>query len=582
VVWTTVVLWTGGVLFYVGGLRVSSRGSRNALLLTVLCLVLGWALGPSGQRTRALVAECERLLGVAARLLQYIPMTRHTTDIAAAFAAVIIVVVGITEGAFIIGGSDSYGYVSQAHLWVKGELRQDPLLRRSVPADIPLEALSPLGYRPAVDRTTIAPTYSPGLPMVMAVFERVAGRDAVFWVVPLLGGVLVWTTYLLGRRAAGPLAGVVAAVLVATNPPVLLQLTTAPMSDLPAAAWWALALLLAAIDRRDAALGSGVAAGLAILTRPNLVPVAVVVGLLLLWRLSATGSPRWRALQQVMLFGVPAVVACLTVAALNQDLWGSMLTSGYGSLATQSFFVVANVWPNLLLYPRVIAVQMPVVIALPLAAFLRRGRDTSMDASRSARMMTVALWACVVAVAGLYAAYPAFDAEFNLRFLLPLVAPLIVLSSVAALSLARRVIETYPAPCVLALVILSGYGVDYARDRGAFEVDYLQKYSMVGEYVKRELPERTVLLSMLHSGSANYYSGRPTLRWDLIPAERLDRLVDELTERGYAPYLVLDRDERAVFQSQYRGQSRLAALDWKPVVSVNSGEVEIYAIPPRP
>jgi hypothetical protein len=41
-----------------------------------------------------------------------------------------------------------------------------------------------------------------------------------------------------------------------------------------------------------------------------------------------------------------------------------------------------------------------------------------------------------------------------------------------------------------------------------------------------------VLLAMAHSGSATYYSGRPTLRYDLLAPSRLDRVVDVLRERG--------------------------------------------------
>ena len=62
--------------------------------------------------------------------------------------------------------------------------------------------------------------------MVMAVFERVAGSGAVFYVVPLLGGAAVWATYLMGAVTAGPAVGLAAAVLLATSPVFLYQLMT--------------------------------------------------------------------------------------------------------------------------------------------------------------------------------------------------------------------------------------------------------------------------------------------------------------------------------------------------------------------
>ena len=581
-VWTLVVLWTGGAVFYIGGVRISSRGPRNPAILTLLSLVIAWVLAPAGQRGRFLAGECRRLLDLITRWLSWIPATPRTARMIAALAAVWIVVVGFAEGAFVVGGSDSYGYVSQAHLWMIGALRQEPPLLRSVPDDITIEALSPLGYRPAFDRMTIAPTYSPGLPMVMAVFERIAGRDSVFWVVPLLGGLLVWTTYLLGLRVGGPLLGAIAATLTATSPPVLFQLTAAPMSDLPAAAWWALALLLVTIDRRDAALGAGVATGLAILTRPNLVPVAVVVGGVLLWRFAAARESRGRTFQQLLLFGVPALAGCLTIAEVNRALWGSMLTSGYGSLVDQPPFSMKALWPNLLIYPRALVTQLPIVLVFVVALWQRQLRGDATPPVHKDRPYVVALWSCVAVVMALYVAYPAFDSEWNLRFLLPLVSPLLVLAGATALSLTRRLIERERAAFVVAMLIICGYGVDHARNVGAFELAHLRRFAQIGPHITRELPERTVLLSMLHSGSATYYTGRPTLRWDLIPPSRLDSLIDDLKQRGFEPYLLLDGDERAQFVSRYRGHSRLGALDWPPLVTVRPAEAHIYAIPPRP
>ncbi len=123
--------------------------------------------------------------------------------------------------------------------------------------------------------------------------------------------------------------------------------------------------------------------------------------------------------------------------------------------------------------------------------------------------------------------------------------------------------------------------MDYARDRRAFETGHLRKFADAGDYIRRQLPQRTVLFAMLHSGSATYYTGRPTLRWDLLAPSDLDRVASELIRRGYVPYLLLDKDERADFQSRYRG-SRLAALDWPPLVTLTPGGVQIFAIPAQP
>ena len=116
----------------------------------------------------------------------------------------------------------------------------------------------------------MVPTYSPGLPMVMAAFKAVGGPNAVYYVVPLLGALTVWLTFVLGSRLAGPLAGLLAAAALLVSPAFLFQLMW-PMSDVPAAAWWLLAIVLAIRGTTWSCAGAGLAAALAVLTRPNLV-----------------------------------------------------------------------------------------------------------------------------------------------------------------------------------------------------------------------------------------------------------------------------------------------------------------------
>ena len=576
-VWTIVVMWTGGTVFYVAGARISSRGPRNPALLVLIGLLIAWVLAPSGRRTSALAAECNWLLGIVVRMWPRLPAIPRPAQIVAATAAVCVVIVGLTWGAQVVGGSDSFGYVSQAHLWSIGELRQQPELSRVPAPALTLEVLSPLGYRPSVDGKTIAPTYSPGLPIVMALFERIAGPGSVFWVVPILGGVLVWATYLLGARAHGPVAGAIAAVLVATSPPVLLQLTTAPLSDLAAAVWWTLSLALIPLDRRFSTLGAGAAAGLAILTRPNLAPLVLVPAGLLILRLLAARRPRRMLAQHAVLFALLPVAAVVAIAVINRVLWGSAFVSGYGSLG--ALYSVANVWPNLLLYPGVIAILMPTALLVPIVAIVRWRRGDRRDSASGDRWMTFALGAVVAIMFLLYLPFPAYDSAQNLRFLLPAIPSLLVLASVAPLSLAGRLVETNRAVCVIVLVALTGYGVQCARDRGAFETGYLRKFAVIGESMAQRLPERAVLLAMLHSGSATYYSGRPTVRWDLLEPSRLDGLVEDLQQRGFVPYLLIDADERADFQSRYRGHSRLAGLDWPSVIALDPPVVQVYALP---
>jgi hypothetical protein len=567
VAWALVVMWMGGGAWVVAGVRISSRRPRNTVFLALLSLLIAWAFATPGQRLRDLAGEYQWLVDwIASRVPRIQLRPPGLARLVAGVAAVGIVVAGLMECAGTVGGSDSYGYVSQAHLWAIGALKQEPVLLRPLAPHVTVDVLAPLGYRPTRDGTTMAPTYSPGLPIVMAVFERFAGRDSVFWVVPLLAGALVWATYLLGARLYAPVVGALAAVLIATATPVLIQLTTGPMSDLPAAAWWTLAFVLASMDRRLAAVGSGVAAAMAILTRPNLVPVLAIAVAFLAGRLIVAKRPIRDVVIHVFLFSLFASPACFAVAALYSALWGSAVQSGYGSVG--QLFSVSNVVPHLVVYPRAIARLMPVALLAPIAWFVSRDRFPT---------LALVSWAAVVVL--VYLPFPAYDAEFSLRFLIPAIPPLIVLVSLAAYSRAGQLAARHRVAAVLVIAAVAGSGVHTARRLRAFDLEHERRYAAIGHYIARELPERAVLLAMLHSGSANYYSGRPTIRYDLLAATRLDPLVEILRQHGYVPYLLLDSDERAAFQTQYRGHSRLGALDWQPLVRMYSPPVEIYSVP---
>src|SRR5262245_3247739 len=152
-VWALAVLWTGGFLVHLGGLRLSSRSARNPALLTLLGIAAAWLAAPAGRRNETVALECQRLADFVRRRLTFLSAIPRPAESIAAVTAAIIVIVGFTEGAFTVGGSDSYGYVSQAHLWATGALRQEPPLARELSSGLALEVFTPLGYRPSVDGT---------------------------------------------------------------------------------------------------------------------------------------------------------------------------------------------------------------------------------------------------------------------------------------------------------------------------------------------------------------------------------------------------------------------------------------------
>ncbi len=114
----------------------------------------------------------------------------------------------------------------------------------------------------------------------MAAAKTIAGHCAMFLVTPLSGALLVWITFAIGRRLVSDAVGLAAAWLVATSPAVLAMLVS-PMSDVPAAAFWAAAMYFTLGSSSRSALMAGLAASAAILIRPNLAPLAaILVGIL--------------------------------------------------------------------------------------------------------------------------------------------------------------------------------------------------------------------------------------------------------------------------------------------------------------
>jgi hypothetical protein len=554
--WAAVVALTGGLAVHVGEMRLSSRSPWISTIIGALSALAAWALATPGERRQVLKADWSS--GAA-------PAT-------AALVAAAIVAIGLLKGAFVAGGSDSYGYVSQAHLWATGSLRIEQPFMSQLTWPYAFQAMAPLGYRPAPYGTSIVPVYSPGLPMAMAVFERLGGRDAVFLVVPLFGGLAVWATYLMGTRLAGKAVGLSAAILLATSPAFLNQLLN-PMSDVPVTAWWAsaLALLLApetsgARMDRWTSLAAGLAVGAAILTRPNLAPLAAIPGLFLLWQAARERSMAGPAAQRVLLFAAGVIPACSVIAILNHLWYGSPLSSGYGSLT--DLYGWQNLRPNLARYPTwLFETQTPVVLLALAAPFF------------AAPLVTVTWLVFIAAVFGCYLFYFPFDSVWYLRFLLPAFPPLLVLTSVGITGIVARLMRRARGVTTAAIVLLlAWHNLHYTLDRSMFGFrDSERKYVAVGNYISKKLPERAVLFSMQHSGSARYYSGRLTARFDMIPPTRLDWAIMELRGLGYHPYFLLERWEEDEFRTRFKDHSQLAALDWPPVARLqDSSDVKIY------
>ena len=497
-------------------------------------------------------------------------------------AALAILTLGIWKGTFSAGDGDAYGYVSEAGLWLKGTLRVDQQFVRTLPWPYADWSFAPAGYRPATVHGFIVPTYSPGLPLVMALFQRVAGAGAVFYVVPLMGALCVWMTADLGARVHGPLTGVIAALLLASSPSFLYQLMQ-PLSDVPAAAWWTIALALALRETNRASLGAGAAASMAILTRPNLVPLAAVIGVFLTWRaIGADARGRRAAVQRLLLFAAAVVPGCLAVAAVQTYLYGSPLRSGYEGF--DALFTWAHAAPNLDRYPRwLLQTQTPAVCLAIAAPWLTRRRPA---AAAAPVLRADHVWLLLASIAVVFLSYlfylPFGREEWSyLRFLLPAYPPLLILTVAVALEVVRRVAARDRSRLVLSIAFCAAVVAWQGREafsRGAFVLDRVeQRYADVGRYIAANMPPNALFITGVHAGSIRYYSGRLTIRYDWVGERRLNQVVDVMREKGYHPYIALEEAEESRFRDRFLNLSDLARLDWAPAAQRSAPiRVRIY------
>lgn len=480
--------------------------------------------------------------------------------LAVALLVASVFAVALRWESFVAGGSDSYCYLHQAQRWASGRLQvPEPLALEAPWPNAPL-TFAPTGHVPsATVPGAIVPVCPSGLSIVMALFVVVGGIGAAALVVPLFGALLIWATFLAGSRF-GARVGVASAGLAACSPVFLYQVVQ-PMSDVPAAACWMLAVAAVTGTRRNGSALGGLAAALAILIRPNLVPLAAPIGMFLMWR----PERRWRQrLQSAAMFSLCIVAACFAVAAIQRTYFGSALNSGYGTLA--AIYRLDRVAPNAQRYFSWMSdVHTPLWLMAAAAPFLLPGALTRLLAG-----LALVNVAC-------YLPYIVFDHWSYLRFLLPTL-PLLVIMVVAAVdAICRRAAPVTARPAlVIVTLVLAVLWVQEARGRQAFRLQVLEaRFERGGTFVDRRLPPDALVITSWQSGSVRFYSGRKTLVWDQLDPARLDEAIAFVRSRGFEPYLLFERWEEPLFRRRFAAQSLVGRLDWPPAAEVAS-QVRVY------
>ena len=448
----------------------------------------------------------------------------------------------VTHLVTVCGGLDSAGYVGSARLLLSGHLMQYEPIARVLPFPDATAAAAPLGFVAAGQPYFISPRFPPGLPLLMAV-TMAAGRIGPFLVAPALAIATVLLVFRFARRATDPVTGGLAAVITAVTP-IFVNLALQPMSDVPATFWVVLAGSLL-WRPRPRATAAGLAAGMAILTRPPLLLAAIALG--------ATAT--WETRRQAITYA--AIVAATTALflALQRHLFGNALVSGYGTAG--QLFALAALGHNLRFYGGWLLVVctpvLPLLFAIGAAAEPR---------------LAIRAGAVFLAVSAPYLIYaPPFEDWEILRFLLPGLPFLFVVCARGIVAIGR--VGNRPAGAyvvaTIAAIVLAGGSYAFLQQQRVFDVAVQeQRYRLVGEWFGAHTPPRAVAISSLHSGSLRIYAGRPTVRAELLPDGSLVETVSALERAGYVPYLALEEgDEYEAFDRRFHPFSN-AALDIIP------------------
>jgi hypothetical protein len=524
-------LVAGGFVLEAAGLRLSARSPAPPLVVALVLVALaGLAAGRAGAGA------------VAAWIVSAVGSAR----VFAAILAAVVAVAGIAAGVDVAGSADASGYVAQGRLLAAGSLsRAEPLALATTP---PLGAVvvAPLGFRAATGNrpTEHVPTYAPGLPLLMALAERLVGPRGPFLIVPLGGALAVWMIFGLGERLGSPWAGLAAAVLLASTPAFLFQLVQ-PMSDVPVTAAWLTALVF---GLRGQGLSSGLASALAIAIRPNLLPLAVPVALL-----AFTSNDRKAFAVRWAVGLAPGVVV---VAVLHTVWYGAPWRSGYGDAS--ELYSAANVTGNVGLYATWLFGSAPAVAGVVACAAVSALRGPL------AIRLVVALLALNIAV---YLPYATFNQWHYLRFMLPGLASALPAGSARLARLGTS--PTAAATLVAATLLLGTWQLHIAATLDVFRLGTIERrYALAADWVAHQTPSNAVIATAQQSGSIALNARRSVLRWDLVEPGQLDQAVEAVEASGRPVWLLVESWEQPALRSRHDGA--FAGLDWPPAASISA------------
>ena len=315
---------------------------------------------------------------------------------------------------------------------------------------------------------------------------------------------------------------------------------------------------------------TGALTGAALLIRPNLAPLGLVMAGMVVF---AAHSPS-RATTSIRAicssdFGALGAFPRSSSCSLQNAMYGSPFTLGLRQ--PLALFTLDHIGPNLARYPAWLVDTRHAVRRSRSRRAVRRG-------GCPARSRAWWLLAFVLTTFGCYVAYTVYDAWWFLRFLLP------AHSAAIRAGVSGRDdggwLRLAPAPRLAAFALLTaalgGSQLASADDRAVFRLrDLERRFRDGGEYVARKLPPNAVVFTTQQSGSVRFYSGRPTIIWDMLDAAWLDRAVEHLSRARPAAILPLREGGGSRLPPALRINEPIGGLEWPPAALIGQ-EIKIF------
>lgn len=405
-----------------------------------------------------------------------------------------------------VGAADWYGYYAESLLFRQGQLTMKTAFS---PEQYP--AFAPLGFYAVGNK--IIPQYPPGYPLLLALFGLM-GLE--FFVNALCGVLTILILYLILKNSVGRGMALLYTLLW-TFFPVTVFISIRMMSDLIATLF---ILLTYYFFTRNKIFWSGVAFSYAVAVRPSAV-LFFVIFLPLLFK----KKKFWR-------FCFSSAIIGSLYGLYNWTVFGKPWLTGYGKFAnelTGSVFL-----HHFIYYGKTIFILMTPLLIIPaLLPMVRRKPHSWFYFSWLASFwIFYSFW-----IAGA-------DSWWYLRFLLPGLPALFILSAVGMQDIRERLLTWKPrwqpllnAAAVLILFIMLLYFNAFSDRNLVFSADKGEMYYQACKKMQSMVPPNALVGGLEMSGPIRLYAGLESFRWDHPQSLKL---IHDFLKKGRPLYLLIE------------------------------------------